>query len=176
MSAFLNPYWVFFSPTSPSPLFFPSPLRISAPPPPEFSLLLIFSPSPFVFLYPKKIKTSSPKTLFFLGGGGGGGGGSTLWGALNWVKEKLDRALASDEWHKTFDTTSVLNVDAPPSDHTTILLTLNNTMTHRKHRFRFENSWHREDDCREVVQKFWGAAGDVDIQERIKIYGKELES
>ena len=25
-------------------------------------------------------------------------------GALNWVEEKLDRALASDEWHKSFDT------------------------------------------------------------------------
>ena len=46
-------------------------------------------------------------------------------GCANWVEEKLDRALAYDEWHKVFYTVSVLNEDASLSDHMAILLILN---------------------------------------------------
>ena len=55
-------------------------------------------------------------------------------GAVNWVEEKLNRALATDEWHRIF------NEDAPPSDHKAILLVMNSAVTQKKRRFRFKNA------------------------------------
>ena len=40
----------------------------------------------------------------------------------NWVEEKLDRALAHEEWFRLFPSTHVLNEDTMTSDHSAIIL------------------------------------------------------
>ena len=64
-------------------------------------------------------------------------------GTPNWVEEKLDRCLASDAWLNLFPQVKLLNLIAPVSDHSPILLrTVGSIAKKRRFRkFQFENSW-----------------------------------
>ena len=71
------------------------------------------------------------------------------------IEENLDRVLASDKWHSRFLEVSVVNEDAPPSDHSAIIVTLGHKEVHRKSRFRFENAWICAEECRALVSQCW---------------------
>ncbi|XP_074376703.1 uncharacterized protein LOC141718222 [Apium graveolens] len=76
-------------------------------------------------------------------------GGKYTWekskGKPNWVKERLDRAFATEGWWQKFPLGTLELRHAIVSDHEPIELKLMDTLMSRKHfRFRFENSWLKE--------------------------------
>lgn len=91
------------------------------------------------------------------------------------VEEKFDRALGCPRWCEIFPDARVENLAASGSDHSPILLKVIK-MIYRpvENRFRFENSWLRESDCKEVVESAWSSATNVDIQKNIEVCRNRL--
>lgn len=90
-------------------------------------------------------------------------------GTSRWVEERLDRACATDEWVNMFPTSKLTNLIAPTSDHSAIHLQISVwRQIPRGFRFRFENSWLREEGCNIVVDKVWK-------QTRGKIFYEKLD-
>ncbi|KAH8493229.1 hypothetical protein H0E87_022465, partial [Populus deltoides] len=59
--------------------------------------------------------------------------------------ERLDRAFSIVSWLSHFKEVELLNLTSSTSDHSPIQLVFRKQIVHRKHfRFRFENSWIRE--------------------------------
>ena len=99
-------------------------------------------------------------------------------GTLDSVEEKLDKAtMASREWHRKFQGAFVLNnEDAPASDHYALILCTKKRVDLRKHSFRFENAWTRDEDCRNLISESWNQLSTSDAQERIHKYAMNLEA
>ena len=83
--------------------------------------------------------------------------------------------LASNAWHSRFPEASVINEDAPPSDHSTLILCFGHTVVHRKARFRFENAWIRE-ECRVLISQSWNQTIIGELQDRIEKSVVSLEA
>ncbi|CAH9135345.1 unnamed protein product [Cuscuta epithymum] len=96
-------------------------------------------------------------------------------GTLHCVEEKLDRILVNDEWWNRFMAAQATSVEAPISDHMALCISVVPT-THgrRKKKFKFENNWLREEECRTVVASSWGASTNLTVPENIYFCGKEL--
>ena len=77
-----------------------------------------------------------------------------------WVEEKLDRALANLRWIRLFPSVCVLNEDMATSNHSTILLVLGDNQVRHCCKFRFENAWIREAECRRVFIESYEASKD----------------
>lgn len=45
----------------------------------------------------------------------------------------------------------------------------------KKRRFRFENMWLKEDDCRQIVKNGWEDAGQSEIMDKITFCGLKLQ-
>lgn len=77
-------------------------------------------------------------------------------GSQNWVREKLDRALASNSlWHR-FPLCKLTVFYTTKSDHDSIFFELLNvTVTKKNFRFRFENTWLKEPSFHSEVEDFW---------------------
>lgn len=76
-------------------------------------------------------------------------GGKFTWerikGKHNWVRERLDRAFASDSWWQLFPLCKLTIYHTICSDHDPINLDLCNIqVTKKKFIFKFENTWLRE--------------------------------
>lgn len=87
-------------------------------------------------------------------------GGSFTWekskGTANWVRERLDRAFASDTWWILFPLCTLTVLHAVVSDHEPIKLDLCNTsVTKRQFRFKFENIWLKEESFSTEVVRYW---------------------
>lgn len=77
-------------------------------------------------------------------------------GKPNWVREKLDRAFALDEWWRKFPLCTLTVHHTSVSDHDPILMQLVDTTISRKQfRFRFENTWLKEPGFKQEVSVFW---------------------
>lgn len=77
-------------------------------------------------------------------------GGAYTWkknkGTLEWVRERLQRAFATDSWWHMFPLTTLSVSHTIVSDHDPIKLELVNTSVSRKHfRVSFENTWLKEE-------------------------------
>ena len=72
-------------------------------------------------------------------------------GTDNWIEECLDRVLASQSWISLFQNVGVFNLEASSSDHSILFLDFLSVGQMRKRSFRFENSWLKGPECREVV-------------------------
>ncbi|XP_074335942.1 uncharacterized protein LOC141673107 [Apium graveolens] len=87
-------------------------------------------------------------------------GGNYTWeksrGTQNWVRERLDRAFATEAWWHMFPLCNLTVHNTICSDHEPILLELIST-SHSKQqfRFRFENTWLKEDSFTVDVTNFW---------------------
>ncbi|KAH9683739.1 reverse transcriptase domain-containing protein [Citrus sinensis] len=96
-------------------------------------------------------------------------------GTVDWVEERLDRALVSSTWLSLFPKASVVSLEAMCSDHLPIFL---DPSSHhqfpRIQRFRFENVWLREPDCKEVVAKSWELSSGCPIQSKLLFCGSAL--
>lgn len=77
-------------------------------------------------------------------------------GSLQWVREKLDRILASDSWIDMFEGVKATLVEALVSDHLPLVLWPNVDFNARsRRRFKFENLWLKERRCRDLVANCW---------------------
>jgi hypothetical protein len=82
-------------------------------------------------------------------------------GTVRAVEEKLDRALANEEWCNLFQNARLECVTATASDHYPLLLVCVPTITHSKppRRFKFENAWIVEPDFDNFVKQKWHGYG-----------------
>ena len=63
---------------------------------------------------------------------------------------------------------TVINEDAPPSDHLAIILCTKERTPPMRHIFRFENAWVLEAECRTLITKSWNLPYTLDVQEGIR--------
>uniref|UniRef100_A0A803NVG6 Uncharacterized protein n=1 Tax=Cannabis sativa TaxID=3483 RepID=A0A803NVG6_CANSA len=98
-------------------------------------------------------------------------------GSLNWIEVRLDRALVSQSWLSAFNSDTLTNLEVSSSDHSPIILvpTVSDVFSAIK-QFRFENSWLREPLCFQIVQDSWGNDNSVEIMEKIRLCGQNLET
>lgn len=96
-------------------------------------------------------------------------------GSQSRVVERLDRVLATKAWRRRFDHYRVINLGHFSSNHCPILLCPSMVpITQIRKRFRFENSWLSEEDCRLVILKSWSARENTQIIDKIKGCGEAL--
>ncbi|XP_074346313.1 uncharacterized protein LOC141685087 [Apium graveolens] len=86
-------------------------------------------------------------------------GGSYTWekskGKSNWVREKLDRAFGCNEWWKKFPSCKLSLLQTVVSNHNHIFLDLVSTeFSMAKFRFKFENTWLKEQLFHDEVVNF----------------------
>ncbi|KAL8128213.1 hypothetical protein AgCh_014971 [Apium graveolens] len=95
-------------------------------------------------------------------------------GTVRWMQERLDRGLANKEWMELSATVQVMEVST--SDHLPLYLTLNRQVYIPKaHRFRFENMWIKEDECRNLVLDCWNGIEGFNIIEKMALVCAKLE-
>lgn len=87
-------------------------------------------------------------------------GGKFTWekgkGTSNWVRERLDRAFANDDWWHLFPLCKLTVHHTICSDHEPIVLDLCNVqVTKKQFRFKFENTWLREPEFHNEVKEHW---------------------
>jgi exonuclease III len=78
-----------------------------------------------------------------------------------YVKERLDRAVASESWKMRFPSFKVHNVEPRHSDHRPIVVDTHGGVGQRGSSARssmpwFEARWLEEEDCRGIVENAWG--------------------
>lgn len=96
-------------------------------------------------------------------------------GHNDWIKERLDKALANDLWCSLFHNAKLSNVEASTSDHTPIFLTFMQTVRSRNiQKFKFENAWLRERTCRDIVDQSWKSNAEFPTIRRISACGGDL--
>lgn len=82
--------------------------------------------------------------------------------AANYVKERLDRAVASEGWCRRFPRTNVINGDPRHSDHRPIIVNTDGatkvSCSSKGQNFRFEAKWLKEEDCESIVCRAWQEA------------------
>ncbi|CAH9083997.1 unnamed protein product [Cuscuta epithymum] len=102
-------------------------------------------------------------------------------GTPNWVEEKLDRILTSESWLDSFGNAAAETLEGSPSDHMALVIKLQPVRgVRRRRRFKFENVWLKEADCREVVVRGWfmrrerGVVGQIeDCRREVGSWGKD---
>ena len=74
------------------------------------------------------------------------------------IREHLDRALASTDWHSSFPYAKLHHKSSSVSDHNPLLLHLFSKKKHQKYKkiFRFESLWLKDEGCEKVVTEAWG--------------------
>ncbi|XP_074342709.1 uncharacterized protein LOC141680358 [Apium graveolens] len=89
-------------------------------------------------------------------------------GTERWVQERLDRGLASKEWVEMFPGAEVQVLEVSTSDHMPLFLQLHKQVyVQKRHRFRLENMWIRESECKSIIQECWNEGGAVDLLEKM---------
>lgn len=67
-------------------------------------------------------------------------------------------------------------MEVPTSDHLPLFLQLNKWIyMPRKQRFRFENTWLRENECKNVVSNGCDSVDRIDINEKIRACAHRLK-
>ncbi|KAK6141825.1 hypothetical protein DH2020_024431 [Rehmannia glutinosa] len=96
-------------------------------------------------------------------------------GSSNWVEDRLDRCLVSQSWHNLFPNYKVWNLESSMSDHSPIFMDIGRFYRiKRVRRFRFENAWLREKDCRDIVETGWSKGLNGNLSGKIESCGAEL--
>ncbi|XP_074352667.1 uncharacterized protein LOC141691812 [Apium graveolens] len=81
-------------------------------------------------------------------------------GSVRWVQERLDRGMENKAWQDLFPAAQVRVLEVSTSDHLPLFLNLNRQVfMPREKRFKFENIWIKDKECRNIVQDCWNAAG-----------------
>jgi hypothetical protein len=97
-------------------------------------------------------------------------------GTTRAVEEKLDRALATENWHNLFPNVVLENLSAPASDHSPIMLVREpGTRRRRSHnRFKFENAWLIDPECSTFVNEQWSSYGSQEIVQKLNSCASDL--
>jgi endonuclease/exonuclease/phosphatase family metal-dependent hydrolase len=78
----------------------------------------------------------------------------------NFIKVRLDRAVANTQWCSMFTGASVQVLAARSSDHKPLLLVLDMELQEngkRRRGFKFEMSWTLEEDYQQLIEETWNA-------------------
>jgi hypothetical protein len=75
----------------------------------------------------------------------------------NLVLAKLDRTFISTEWDQAFPLVKIVGLAKGISDHTPLLIDLEDNCSFGKKKFRFEKWWLHMKDFGEVVRKAWSS-------------------
>lgn len=84
--------------------------------------------------------------------------------SLQYIKERLDRAVADGEWRTRFPDFRVRNGEPQHSDHRPVIVTIEKEEMHHftgGPRFRFEAGWLQEENCEAIVENAWKLSMDV---------------
>ena len=99
----------------------------------------------------------------------------------NYIREWLDRAVASAGWCGRFPDYRVINGDPRHSDHRPIIVIMNEDERERctdgDKAFRFEASWVQEEHCKMIIQNAWHLTLDArggKVVDAIREVGEEL--
>jgi exonuclease III len=81
--------------------------------------------------------------------------------AENYIRERLDRAVATDSWCARFPAYKVVNGDPRHSDHRPVIVETHGTARCRRgpargNNSKFEARWLKEDECESIVKNAWG--------------------
>lgn len=94
---------------------------------------------------------------------------------LDWVEEKLDRILVSDSWVDLFGEARASSIIASSSDHLPIVLWPYPSIRFKgRRRFEFENSWIKEGECRDIVNRSWNLSRGFNLASRVDLCGKAI--
>ncbi|KAL8118653.1 hypothetical protein AgCh_016247 [Apium graveolens] len=97
-------------------------------------------------------------------------------GKANWVQERLDRGLATQQWRNLFPLAEVRVLEVATSDHLPLYLQLNKQVyVPRRKRFQFENIWIKEKDCFNLVKDSWEHTAGKPILEKMSYCALRLE-
>ncbi|KAL8156372.1 hypothetical protein AgCh_001462 [Apium graveolens] len=89
-------------------------------------------------------------------------------GTERWVQERLDRGMANVDWLELFPSAVVKVLEVSSSDHLPLYLMLNRQVYVPKvKRFRFENMWIKEDECRNIVLDCWHRMDVINIMDKM---------
>jgi hypothetical protein len=93
------------------------------------------------------------------------------------VEEKLDRAMATQNWIDLFPNARLHNLIADRSDHSPILLSLfDHESRSSKRPFRFENAWLEEHELQNVVTSSWRSEERIEFLEKLNQCREKLEA
>ncbi|XP_031116788.1 uncharacterized protein LOC116020453 [Ipomoea triloba] len=96
-------------------------------------------------------------------------------GTTQWVREKLDRVLVSGNWRDAFPRARAWSVKGTSSDHLPLHLCTNwggrRSVVRRP---RYENSWGKEQECKDLVESAWYRDGAAPIMDRIERCSREV--
>ncbi|XP_019178340.1 PREDICTED: uncharacterized protein LOC109173555 [Ipomoea nil] len=98
-------------------------------------------------------------------------------GTIDWIEERLDKVLATDEWRNMVTMARVVNLRTQKSDHSAIFLGIHEplgTNGTRRRGFRFETAWLYEEGCRGVVEQSWQEGRGQGLQHCIEYCGRRL--
>ncbi|XP_019194227.1 PREDICTED: uncharacterized protein LOC109188138 [Ipomoea nil] len=98
-------------------------------------------------------------------------------GTPNWIEERLDKVLATQDWRELVADASVQNILTRKSDHSALFLGILNLRERRgglRRGFRFEMAWLHDEGCRAVVEKSWGEGRSRGLQECVTLCGDRL--
>ncbi|XP_074346844.1 uncharacterized protein LOC141685649 [Apium graveolens] len=83
-------------------------------------------------------------------------------GAHRWIQERLDKGMATNLWIEMFPLAEVKVIEVTTSDHFPLLLQLHRQVFMKcGSRFKFENMWIGEQECRNIVKDCWEGDGGV---------------
>ncbi|XP_043812746.1 uncharacterized protein LOC122723705 [Manihot esculenta] len=95
----------------------------------------------------------------------------------NLVREKLDRALATEDWACKFTNVVCSVVHIPRSDHK--LLVINTTPKDNrgdKRRFQFDNAWLCDESLAEIIKGAWGRSRNREFWQKKKTIHRLLDN
>ncbi|XP_019157741.1 PREDICTED: uncharacterized protein LOC109154396 [Ipomoea nil] len=98
-------------------------------------------------------------------------------GTVDWIEERLDKVLVTQEWREVVRDASVLNILTRRSDHSALFLGILNPRERRngmRRRFRFEMAWLHDEGCRGVVERTWAEGRNKGLQGCIQLCGDRL--
>ena len=73
--------------------------------------------------------------------------------------------MVTSDWTNLFPSSMVLNEDTFSSNHTAIILELGRKKPEGFTKFRFENYWIGNQECKDIIQKGWdGSKGEITSQ------------
>lgn len=91
------------------------------------------------------------------------------------VEKKLDRAMATPSWFDLFPKARLLNLLAPISDHSPILLkSESSVVAWGSKKFKFKNSWLLDPEVEDVVRRGWKNGGEGDVLSKLAGCTNEL--
>lgn len=97
-------------------------------------------------------------------------------GTTRAVEERLDRALATENWQIQFPDAVLENLPAPSSDHYAILLSCESISNNRRvlPRFKFENAWLADPGFSSFVTDKWSSYGVCPIVDKLEYCASDL--